>query len=123
MRQFGHPEWQVQGDLVKGPGVLGIRLRDNHTDSPAHLDLDFVLDIGRPDGPTVSDCIQGYGRTTRRAQRKAVDVWGTVTAATVIELLNPTGTTRSIWRTAMPADSPAGAPSTVRSSKSGSPKL
>ncbi len=53
---------------------------------------DFVLDIGRPDGSTVSDCIQGYGRTTGRAQRKAVDVWATVTAATVMELLNPTGT-------------------------------
>lgn len=92
MRRFGHPGWHVHGDLVKGPGSLAIKLRDNHTDSPAHLDLDFVLDVSRPDGSTVSDCIQGFARTTRRAQRKAVDVWATVTAATVIELLSPTGT-------------------------------
>jgi hypothetical protein len=92
MRRFGHPDWRVDGDLVRGPGALGISLRDNHTDSPSHLDLDFVLDIAQPDGLTVSDCIQGYARTTPRAQRKAVDVWATVTAATVIELLAPTGT-------------------------------
>jgi Family of unknown function (DUF6348) len=92
MRQFGHPDWTVQGDLVKGPGTVGIRLAESHSPSPTHLDLDFILNLDRPEETTIGDCVTGYGQTGQAGLRSAVETWATVTAATVLEMLTRNGT-------------------------------
>ncbi len=86
MARFDGMRWDVTGDLVKGPGSVGIRLAPNHTPSPTHLDIDLVLDVDRP-----GDCVQCFGATTEQALRQGVDTWATVTASTAIELLTHQG--------------------------------
>jgi Family of unknown function (DUF6348) len=91
MRTFGGewPATAVTGPLLKGPGTVGIVLRDNHTELDAHLDLDFVLNVDRPAETTISDCVTGFGETARDAWRQGIDTWAGLTAATVVEMLRP----------------------------------
>lgn len=79
----------VQGDLLRGPGTLGVVLRENHTESEAHVDLDFVLNVDLPAETTIPDCCSGAGETREEALRRAVQTWAELTAATVFELLRP----------------------------------
>jgi hypothetical protein len=79
----------VDGDLLRGPGTLGVVLRPNHTGAEAHVDLDFVLDLDRPAETTIPDCCSGPGETPEEALRRAVQTWAELTAATVFELVRP----------------------------------
>lgn len=91
MSQFDMP-WsadQITGDQLRGPGTLAIELQENHTDSEAHLDLAFILNVDDPVQTTISDCVTGYGASTEDAWRQAVGTWADLTAATVVELLKP----------------------------------
>ncbi|TMR96160.1 DUF6348 family protein [Nonomuraea basaltis] len=86
----GRP-WQIRDGLAKGPGTVGVVLRDDHAGGPAHLDLDFVLDVDRPEDTTITDCVVGYGATTEEAVDRAVQVWLDTTASAVLELLTQDG--------------------------------
>lgn len=79
----------VDGDLLRGPGTLGVVLRPNHTPAEAHVDLDFVLNVDLPVETTISDCCSAPGETPEEALRRAVQTWAELTAATVYELLRP----------------------------------
>jgi hypothetical protein len=77
MRAFGE-DWSaasVEGSLSTGPGSLAIALRDNHTEHDEHLDLDFILNVERPEDTTISDCVTGYGPTLQDARRQGIDTW------------------------------------------------
>jgi hypothetical protein len=76
--------WQVGEGMVKGPGAVAVALRDDHSDRPGHLDLDFILD---PEGTTIGDCVAGYGATTEEAVARAVQTWLDTTAGAILELL------------------------------------
>ncbi len=93
MSQFDLPwAWSadaIEGDLLRGPGTLAIALQDNHTDSDAHLDLAFVLNVDNPARTTIFDCSTGYGASTPEAWRQAIGTWADLTAATIVELLQP----------------------------------
>ncbi|MEV0385359.1 DUF6348 family protein [Nonomuraea sp. NPDC050643] len=84
---MGRP-WRVIGGLAQGPGTLAVRLGDDHTGDPAHLDLDFLLN----EDTTISDCVAGYGRTTEEAVDRAVQVWLGTTGSALLELLVQDGT-------------------------------
>lgn len=88
MAAFGYAWRPVSDTRVQGPGTVVIDIAPNHTDSPRHLDLDFVLNVGRPAETTVSDCISGIGHTVEEARRQAVEVWSDLTASAVMELLD-----------------------------------
>ncbi|MGN9843359.1 DUF6348 family protein [Nonomuraea sp. H19] len=87
---MGKP-WQVRDGMAKGPGAIGVVLRDDHSSSPSHLDLDFVLDVDRPGDTTISDCAVGYGATTEEAVARAVQVWLDTTGSAILELLTQDG--------------------------------
>ncbi|MGR6916854.1 DUF6348 family protein [[Actinomadura] parvosata] len=79
--------WQVRDGLAKGPGTLAVRLGPDHTGSPAHLDLDFVLNVDRPHDTTISDCVTGYGATIEESLDRAITMWLGTTGVALLELL------------------------------------
>lgn len=79
---MGRP-WEVRDGIAKGPGTVAVRLGADHTGSPAHLDLDFVLSAGM----TIGDCVAGYGATVEAAVDRAIQVWLGTTGGAVLELL------------------------------------
>ncbi|MEV0618684.1 DUF6348 family protein [Nonomuraea sp. NPDC050404] len=83
---MGRP-WEVRDGMAKGPGTLGVTLGPDHTGSPAHLDLDFVLNLDRRAETTVSDCVTGYGETAERAVERAIELWLGTTGSALLELL------------------------------------
>lgn len=88
MARFGR-EFQVDGPVVRGPGTTAVAVRE-HADE-AHLDLGYVLELGRGDAPVVWDCMAGSGRTEEERLANAVAMWATTTAAAVVELLEHRG--------------------------------
>ncbi|PZG11968.1 DUF6348 family protein [Nonomuraea aridisoli] len=84
--------WEVRDGLAKGPGTLAVLLGADHTGHPAHLDLDFVLDVGRAAETTISDCASGYGATVEEAVGRAVTSWLDTTGSALLELLLQDGT-------------------------------
>lgn len=91
----GRP-WHVEAGHVAGPGhttvVFGAPhpgdLGDRHD---GHLDLTFILDTSQPIDTAIVDCVVGLGETPEDKVRRAVDVWATTTATTVLELLEQRG--------------------------------
>ncbi|UBU10160.1 DUF6348 family protein [Nonomuraea gerenzanensis] len=75
--------WEVRDGLAEGPGTLAVRLGADHTGSPAHLDLDFVLNLDT----TISDCVTGYGATVEEAVDRAIQMWLGTTGGALLELL------------------------------------
>lgn len=105
---FG-PAWsaeRIEGSLLRGPGSVGVILRDNHTDHDSHLDLDLVLNVDRPAETTLSDCVTGYGPDLLSRWRQGVDQWAGLTVATAVELINPANK----WADHMHGDDPRGVP-------------
>ncbi|WP_043617613.1 DUF6348 family protein [Nonomuraea candida] len=84
--------WEVRDGMAKGPGTLAVTLGPDHTGSPAHLDLDFVLNVDRPQDTTISDCVAGYGATVEQAVERAIHVWLGTTGSALLELLVQDGT-------------------------------
>jgi hypothetical protein len=88
MARFGR-EFQIDGPVVRGPGTTAVAVRE-HADEE-HLDLGYVLELGRGDAPVVWDCTAGSGRTEEERLANAVSMWATTTAAAVVELLERRG--------------------------------
>ncbi|MEV6284518.1 DUF6348 family protein [Kribbella sp. NPDC051770] len=99
-------EWSVEGDVVRGPGTVGVTLGADHTGDPAHLDLNFVLNLERPDTTTLTDCVTGYGDTAEAVVERAIDTWLGTTGSAVFELLVQDGSFASHFA----ADDPRGFP-------------
>jgi hypothetical protein len=83
---MGRP-WRIQDGMAKGPGTTAVVLRDDHAGSPGHLDVDFVLDVGRPDDTTITDCVAGYGATPADAVDRAIQTWLDTTGSAMLEVL------------------------------------
>lgn len=80
-------EWRVDGTVVRGPGTVGVTLGADDTGEPGHLDLDFVLNLDRPETTTLSDCVMGYGATPEESVDRAIGTWLDTTGSAVFELL------------------------------------
>src|SRR5690349_4884803 len=80
-------DWHVDGDVARGPGTVGVTLGEDHTGEPRHLDLNFVLNLERPDTTTLTDCVTGYGSTIEESVDRAIDTWLDTTGSAVFELL------------------------------------
>ncbi|MFC9327845.1 DUF6348 family protein [Kitasatospora sp. NPDC057015] len=86
MARFGQ-EFTVEGSVVRGPGTTAVAVREHPgQDGAGHVDLGFVLQLGRADAPVVWDCAAGLGQTEEEKLANAVRMWATTTAAALVEL-------------------------------------
>ena len=84
-------KFTVDGAVVRGPGTTAVAVREHPDSSGGHVDLGFVLRLGRSDSPVLWDCTAGLGKTEEEKLDNAVRMWSTTTAATVVELLDGRG--------------------------------
>ncbi|WP_158845427.1 DUF6348 family protein [Streptomyces sp. NRRL WC-3742] len=85
-------EFTVDGEVVRGPGTTAVAVREHPGDDGAgHVDLGFVLHLGRADAPVVWDCAAGLGKTEEEKLANAVKMWATTTASVLVELADGRG--------------------------------
>ncbi|WP_371497039.1 DUF6348 family protein [Kitasatospora sp. NBC_00374] len=100
MARFGQG-FTVDGELLRGPGTTAVAVREHPGDGgTGHVDLGYVLHLGRADGPVVWDCAAGLGRTEEEQLDNAVRMWATTTATAVVELLDRRGEYGDHYRSA-----------------------
>ncbi|MCG6493623.1 DUF6348 family protein [Kitasatospora sp. A2-31] len=91
MARFGQ-EFTVDGEVVRGPGTTAVAVREHPGDDGAgHVDLGYVLRLGRADAPVVWDCAAGLGKTEEEKLANAVRMWATTTASALVELTEGRG--------------------------------
>jgi hypothetical protein len=90
MAQYGR-EFAVDGAIVRGPGSTAVAVREHPDTAGGHVDLGYVLALGRADAPVLWDCSAGLGKTEAEKLDNAVRMWATTTVATVMELLDGHG--------------------------------
>ncbi|GAA2802323.1 hypothetical protein GCM10010441_28800 [Kitasatospora paracochleata] len=90
MARYGQ-EFTVDGPVLRGPGTTAVAIREHPGDDGGHVDLGYVLQLGRADAPVVWDCAAGLGKTEEEQLDNAVRMWATTTASTVVELLERRG--------------------------------
>lgn len=85
-------EFHPDGEVVRGPGTTAVAVREHPGDDGAgHVDLGFVLHLGRADAPVVWDCAAGLGKTEEEKLANAVKMWATTTASVLVELADGRG--------------------------------
>lgn len=93
----------VEGPVVRGPGTTAVAVREHPGEGgqggAGHVDLGYVLELGRADGPVVWDCTAGLGRTEEEQLDSAVRMWATTTAAAVVEFQEGRGEHGDHYRT------------------------
>ncbi|RKE17960.1 hypothetical protein BX266_1231 [Streptomyces sp. TLI_171] len=82
--------WRVEGEEVRGPGALAVRLGTPHDDYPHHLDLVFLADRDRPE-TAVPDCVTGIGGGDHDPVRRGIEVWAATTGVSLLELVAHNG--------------------------------
>ncbi|MFF7988202.1 DUF6348 family protein [Kitasatospora xanthocidica] len=84
--------FRLDGEVVRGPGTTAVAVREHPGDDGAgHVDLGFVLQLGRADAPVVWDCAAGLGKTEEEKLANAVKMWATTTASVLVELAEGRG--------------------------------
>ncbi|WP_157849788.1 MULTISPECIES: DUF6348 family protein [Streptomyces] len=79
--------FRPDGEIVRGPGTTAVAVREHPgDDGTGHVDLGFVLQLGRADAPVVWDCAAGLGKTEEEKLANAVRMWATTTASVLVEL-------------------------------------
>lgn len=97
MARFGQ-HFTVDGEVVRGPGTTAVAVREHPGDDGAgHVDLGYVLHLGRADAPVVWDCAAGLGKTEEEKLANAVRMWATTTASALVELQERRGTHGDHW--------------------------
>ncbi|MFF2038826.1 DUF6348 family protein [Kitasatospora sp. NPDC058170] len=81
----------IDGEVVRGPGTTAVAVREHPGDDGGHVDLGFVLHLGRADAPVVWDCAAGLGKTEEEKLANAVRMWATTTASALVELTERRG--------------------------------
>ncbi|MEV6976802.1 DUF6348 family protein [Kitasatospora sp. NPDC093806] len=80
-------QFTVDGEVVRGPGTTAVAVREHPGGEGAgHVDLGWVLELGRADAPVVWDCTAGLGKTEEEKLDNAVRMWATTTATALVEL-------------------------------------
>ncbi|MGW2541180.1 DUF6348 family protein, partial [Kitasatospora sp. NPDC001574] len=89
VREMGRlgQQFTVDGEVVRGPGTTAVAVREHPGGEGAgHVDLGYVLELGRADAPVVWDCTAGLGKTEEEKLDSAVRMWATTTASALVEL-------------------------------------
>lgn len=80
--------WRAEGPNVIGPGTTGLGVVEHLGTPDGHVDIGFVLNRQRPEGPVLWDCAAGAGASVAGRIGAAVDAWMTGTWPVVRELLS-----------------------------------
>ncbi|MFD9127265.1 DUF6348 family protein [Kitasatospora sp. NPDC059571] len=91
LSEISGERWTVADGCAKGPGTAAVAVAAPHAGGPAHLDLTYLVDAGRPEETAVTDCVAGFGADSRAAVRQAVEIWASTTGVTMLELLAHNG--------------------------------
>jgi hypothetical protein len=79
--------WVVDGECVRGPGMLEVLVEDHHRCGETHLDIGFVVNRERVDVPVLWDCVAGIGTTQAEGLSRAVETWSISTLPVYLEFL------------------------------------
>ncbi|MFJ5234871.1 DUF6348 family protein [Kitasatospora sp. NPDC088391] len=82
--------WRVEGQEVRGPGALAVRLGEPHDQHPHHFDLLLLADRDRPE-TAVPGCVTGIDGADQDPVRRGIEVWAATTGAALIELVAHNG--------------------------------
>jgi hypothetical protein len=100
-------EWKVVGTGIVGPGTTGVELSWAHNENtPEHIDIGFVLDVGARPREIVWDCVVGSGKTQQAALERAARTWVETTVPPLLEML----TKRQTFATNLAPGDPEGLP-------------
>ncbi|WP_033211723.1 DUF6348 family protein [Kitasatospora phosalacinea] len=95
-------QWQVEGEEVRGPGALAVRLGGPPDGDPHRLDLVFLVDRDRPetavpdrvtgiDGGPAGGSAGGPAGGDQDPVRRGIEVWASTAGAALIELVAHNG--------------------------------
>lgn len=91
-------EWRlVDGPMLRS-GSLGVRVLPSHAPEPRHIDLEIVLNVDRPDVPTIVDCALGLSADPIKAARQAIQTWMDTCLVTVLEMAEQRGRLANHWQ-------------------------
>ncbi|RAJ35820.1 hypothetical protein K353_05023 [Kitasatospora sp. SolWspMP-SS2h] len=82
--------WRVEGEEVRGPGELAVRLGAAPDDDPDRLELVFLADRDRPE-TAVRDRVPRIDGGDQDPVRRGVEAWASTTGAALIELVAHNG--------------------------------
>jgi len=99
-------EWRVEGNDVRGPGTLAVRLYDQHQLGRQHIDVGFVLNREDRTVPIIWDCAAGVGSTDEEILTCAIDIWMRSTFPAILELLKQDGSAASHFNDGVPGCCP-----------------
>ncbi|GAA0504565.1 hypothetical protein Ade02nite_70320 [Paractinoplanes deccanensis] len=99
-------EWTLADGPMLRCGSLGVRVLPPDTEDYRHLDLEVVLNVDRPDVPTVSDCSVGIAADPVEAAGQAVRAWIDTCLVTVLEMIEQKGELATHFRAADPGGFP-----------------
>jgi hypothetical protein len=95
-------EWTLAEGPMLRSGSLGVRVLPADSDDYRHLDLEILLNVERPDAPTVVDCAVGLAADPEEAARQAVQAWIETCLVTVLEMIDQRGQFATHFRSADP---------------------
>ncbi|MGW4501314.1 DUF6348 family protein [Micromonospora sp. NPDC004336] len=84
-------EWRLTDGPMLRSGSLGVRVLPADSDDYRHLDLEILLNVDRPDVPTVVDCTLGLAADPVEAARQAIQAWIETCLVTVLEMIEQRG--------------------------------
>ena len=84
-------EWRLTEGPMLRSGSLGVRLNPADIDDYRHLDLEILLNVDRPELPTVVDCTLGLAADPVEAARQAIQAWIETCLVTVLEMVEQKG--------------------------------
>ncbi|WP_329109140.1 DUF6348 family protein [Micromonospora sp. NBC_01699] len=84
-------EWLLTDGPMLRSGSLGVRVLPSDSDDYRHLDLEILLNVDRPDVPTVVDCTLGLAADPVEAARQAIQAWIETCLVTVLEMIEQQG--------------------------------
>jgi len=98
--------WRSADGPMLRAGSVGVRVLPPHADDYRHYDFEILLNVDRPDAPTIVDCSLGLAADPVEAAREAVRAWIDTCLVTVLEMIQQRGQLASHFRAAEPGGFP-----------------
>jgi hypothetical protein len=95
-------DWKVAEGPILRSGSLGVRVLASDVAEPRHIDLEIVLNVDRPDAPTIVDCTLGLSADPIESARQAIQAWIDTCLVTVLEMIEQRGRLANHWQPGSP---------------------
>jgi hypothetical protein len=83
--------WRPADGPMLRSGSFGIRVPPTDSDDYRHVDLEILLNVDRPDAPTITDCAVGFAADPVEATRQAIRSWIDTCLVAVLEMVEQQG--------------------------------